>query len=166
MRVRQSLELLFCPPFSPLLRSRRTGSSRWIDAWVTTDDGSTYVDFAKTPIPAVLLLRVASFTAGRIPGEPVVTGTPGALGATIRSFSAWTMRSSPSGGAVTRISVPRLVAQSRIDRDRVREVHRHRQTRWRSAHHAMRIMRESKNGGQFIAPLSQCETELQAGGPW
>jgi len=54
-----------------------------IDAWRTTDDGSTFVDFAKTPIPAGFFCSGSAPFSGRVAfqGEPVVTGTPGALGA-------------------------------------------------------------------------------------
>jgi hypothetical protein len=54
-----------------------------IDVWRTTDDGSTFVDFAKTPIPAGFFCPGSAAFTGRVAfqGEPVVTGTPGALGA-------------------------------------------------------------------------------------
>src|SRR5215208_2001585 len=55
-----------------------------IDAWATTNDGSTYIDFAKNPIPAGFFCPGSAPFTGRVAlrGEPVVTGTPGALGAT------------------------------------------------------------------------------------
>src|SRR5215210_15053 len=55
-----------------------------IDVWMTPADGSTFVDFAKTPIPAGFFCSGSAPFTGRVAfqGEPVVTGTPGALGAT------------------------------------------------------------------------------------
>jgi hypothetical protein len=54
-----------------------------IDVWRTTDDGSTFVDFSRTPIPAGFFCPGSAPFTGRVAlqGEPVVTGTPGALGA-------------------------------------------------------------------------------------
>jgi hypothetical protein len=55
-----------------------------IDVWMTKGDGSTFIDFAKTPIPAGFFCSSSAAFTGRVAfeGEPVVTGTPGALGAT------------------------------------------------------------------------------------
>ncbi|PYQ54802.1 MAG: hypothetical protein DMF53_28970 [Acidobacteria bacterium] len=55
-----------------------------IDAWQTRGDGSTFVDFARTPIPAGFFCAgSAPFTAKvAFQGVPVVTNTPKALGAT------------------------------------------------------------------------------------
>jgi hypothetical protein len=55
-----------------------------IDVWETRGDGSTFVDFAQTPIPAGFFCPgSAPFTAKvAFQGVPVVTGTPKALGNT------------------------------------------------------------------------------------
>ncbi|HEX6904406.1 MAG TPA: hypothetical protein VF789_32155 [Thermoanaerobaculia bacterium] len=55
-----------------------------IDVWATPGDGSTFFDFAKRPIPAGFFCPGSSpFTAKvAFTGEPIVTGIPGALGAT------------------------------------------------------------------------------------
>jgi hypothetical protein len=53
-----------------------------IDTWVTPADGSTFVDFATTPIPAGFFCPGSAPFTGKVAfkGEPIVTGTPGALG--------------------------------------------------------------------------------------
>lgn len=53
-----------------------------IDVWATTNDGSTFVDFAKAPIPAGFFCPNSAPFTGRVAfqGEPIVTDTPGALG--------------------------------------------------------------------------------------
>lgn len=55
-----------------------------IDAWETKGDGSTFVDFAQTPIPAGFFCAGSAPFTGRVAfqGVPVVTGTPKALGNT------------------------------------------------------------------------------------
>ncbi|HEV7504478.1 MAG TPA: hypothetical protein VGS07_06185 [Thermoanaerobaculia bacterium] len=55
-----------------------------IDAWRTMGDGSTFIDFAKNPIPAGFFCASSAPFTGKLAfeGVPVVTGTPGALGAT------------------------------------------------------------------------------------
>jgi hypothetical protein len=53
-----------------------------IDTWRTTEDGSTYIDFAKTPIPAGFFCPGSAPFTGRVGlrGEPIVTSVPKALG--------------------------------------------------------------------------------------
>jgi hypothetical protein len=55
-----------------------------IDVWRTRGDGSTFVDFGKHPIPAGFFCANSAPFTGKLAleGVPVVTGTPGALGAT------------------------------------------------------------------------------------
>src|SRR5262245_357449 len=55
-----------------------------IDLWRTPSDGSTYADFALTPIPAGFFCFKSEPFTGRIPfrGVPVATSVPGVLGAT------------------------------------------------------------------------------------
>jgi len=54
-----------------------------IDVWATKGDGTTYVDFAKNPIPAGFFCAHSAPFTGKVAfrGEPLVTGAPGALGA-------------------------------------------------------------------------------------
>ncbi len=53
-----------------------------IDTWRTTEDGSTFIDFAKTPIPAGFFCSGSEPFTGRVAlrGEPIVTSVPKALG--------------------------------------------------------------------------------------
>jgi hypothetical protein len=53
-----------------------------IDLWATSGDGSTFSDFAKTPIPAGFFCPSSEPFTGRIAfkGVPIATGQPGALG--------------------------------------------------------------------------------------
>jgi len=129
-----------------------------IDAWVTTKDGSTFVDFARTPIPAGFFCPGSEPFTGRLAfqGEPVVTVTPGALGATDTIVqrlddAAFNKR----GVAVTRIQFRALslksiapiqtacgqyTATARLDG--IQPITR------------MVITREGKDGGRFSAPLA------------
>jgi hypothetical protein len=53
-----------------------------IDTWRTTEDGSTFIDFAKTPIPAGFFCSGSEPFTGRVAlrGEPIATSVPKALG--------------------------------------------------------------------------------------
>jgi hypothetical protein len=125
---------------------------------MTTDDGSTFVDFAKTPIPAGFFCPSSAPFTGRIAfqGEPVVTGTPGALGAADTVVqrlddAAFNKR----GVAVTRLqfralslkslapvetSCGKFTATARLDG--VQPITR------------MVITRDDEKGGRFSAPLA------------
>lgn len=129
-----------------------------IDTWRTTEDGSTFIDFAKTPIPAGFFCASSAPFTGRVAlmGEPIVTGTPGALGAADTIVqrlddAAFNKR----GVAVTRIQFRALslkgiapletecgqfTVTASLDGDQPI-------TR-------MRIVRENEKGGRFTGPLS------------
>ena len=129
-----------------------------IDGWTTTDDGSTFIDFAKNPIPAGFFCPGSAAFTGRVElrGEPIVTGTPGALGATDTIIqrlddAAFNRR----GVAVTRIQFRALSLKSiapietgcgqftaSASLDGVQPITR------------MVITRENEQGGRFSAPLS------------
>ncbi len=53
-----------------------------IDVWRTPGDGTTFVDFAKNPIPKGFFCSKSGSFTGRIvlQGRPLTTGTPGELG--------------------------------------------------------------------------------------
>jgi hypothetical protein len=129
-----------------------------IDVWRTTDDGSTFVDFAKTPIPAGFFCSGSSPFTGRVAfrGEPIVTGTPGALGAADTIVqrldnAAFNKR----GVALTRIQFRALSLKSLAPIEtacgkftatvRLNGVQPITQ---------MVITRDDENGGRFSAPLS------------
>ena len=129
-----------------------------IDGWATTEDGSTFIDFAKHPLPAGFFCPSSAPFTGRVAlrGEPIVTGTPGALGAADTIVqrlddAAFNRR----GVAVTRIQFRALSLKSIepietgcgqftafASLDGVQPVTR------------MVITRENEKGGRFSAPLS------------
>ena len=129
-----------------------------IDVWATPDDGSTFVDFAKTPIPAGFFCPGSSPFTGKeaFKGEPIVTGTPGALGTTDTIVqrlddAAFNKR----GVAMTRVQFRALSLKSLAPietecgkftvtaaLDGVQPITR------------MVITRENKTGGRFTAPLA------------
>ena len=128
-----------------------------IDVWETKGDGSTFIDFAKNPIPAGFFCSGSAPFTGRVAfrGEPIVTGTPGALGATDTIVqrlddAAFNKR----GLAVTRTQVRALSLKSMapietacgnfaaaVRLDGVQPITQ------------MRITRENESGGQFSGPL-------------
>lgn len=129
-----------------------------IDVWTTSADGSTVVDFAKTPIPAGFFCSGSAPFTGKVAfkGEPIVTGTPGALGTADTIVqrlddAAFNKR----GVARTRIQFRALSLKSlapietecgkftvTATLDGVQPITR------------MVITRENKTGGRFTAPLA------------
>lgn len=129
-----------------------------IDGWATPASGSTFVDFAKKPIPAGFFCPGSAPFTGKLTlrGEPLVTGTPGALGATDTIVqrlddAAFNQR----GVAVTRIQFRALSLKSigpiqtscgkftaTASLDGVQPITR------------MVITRQNEKGGYFTAPLS------------
>jgi hypothetical protein len=128
-----------------------------IDVWMTRGDGTTFIDFAKTPIPAGFFCSRSTPFASKVVfrGEPIVTGTPGALGATDTIVqrlddAAFNKR----GVAVTRMQVRALSLKSMapietgcgkfaasVRLDGVQPITQ------------MVITRDNENGGRFSAPL-------------
>jgi hypothetical protein len=129
-----------------------------IDVWMTKGDGSTFVDFAKNPIPAGFFCPSSAPFTGKVAfqGVPIVTGTPGALGRADTIVqrlddAAFDKR----GVATTRVQVRALSLKSiepintacgKFDLS-VRLDGTQPTTR-------MRILRDDENGGRFSAPLS------------
>ena len=128
------------------------------DLWRTTNDGSTFISLAKTPIPAGFFCAGSAPFAGKIvlQGEPLVTEVPGALGATDTIVerldnAAFNKR----GQAVTRLQFRALSLKSLVPietscgkfnatvrLDGVQPLTR------------MVITRRSEDGGTFSAPLA------------
>ena len=130
-----------------------------IDVWATSDDGSTFVNFAKTPIPAGFFCPGSAPFTGKVAfkGEPLVTGTPGALGATDTIVQRLDDAAfNKKGVAVTRIQARALSLKSLAPIETecgqfnvtasldsgVQPITR------------MVITRENEKGGRFSAPLS------------
>jgi len=161
MRVRAlgivGIALLLSSFVAPVFAADRVVQNG-IDIWATPDDGSTFVDFAKRPIPAGFFCPGSSPFTGKVAfrGEPIVTGTPGALGTTDTIVqrlddAAFNKR----GVARTRIQFRALSLKSlapietecgkftvAATLDGVQPITR------------MVITRENKTGGRFTAPLA------------
>lgn len=128
-----------------------------IDVWMTRGDGSTFIDFAKNPIPAGFFCPGSAPFTGRVAlvGEPIVTGTPGALGAADTIVQRLDDAAfNKQGVAVTRIQIRALSLKSvapvktacgtftaSVSLDGAQPTTR------------MLITREDKHGGRFSAPL-------------
>lgn len=157
MRVRLGMVLLISV-FAPSAFAADRVIQNGIDVWTTAAHGLTFVDFAKNPIPAGFFCPDSAAFTGKVAfrGEPLVTGTPGALGTTDTIVqrlddAAFDRR----GVAVTRIQVRALSLMSvepirttcgafniAASLDGAQPITR------------MRIIREHENGGRFLAPLA------------
>lgn len=157
MRVRLGVLLLISGFATSAFASDRV-IQNGIDTWMTKGDGSTFVNFAKNPIPAGFFCPNSAPFTGKVAfrGVPIVTGTPGALGAADTIVqrlddAEFNFR----GVAVTRVQVRALSLQSVepiqtgcgkfnvfMGLDGAQPVTR------------MRIIRDNEEGGRFSAPLS------------
>jgi hypothetical protein len=149
---------MICCLAAPALAADRV-IQNGIDAWVTTDDGSTFIDFTKKPIPAGFFCAGSAPFTGRVAlrGEPIVTDVPGALGkadtivqrlddaafnkrnraVTRLQFRALSLK----GLAPLETSCGKFAVSARLDGG-VQPITR------------MVITREDADGGRFIAPLA------------
>ncbi|HEX6904407.1 MAG TPA: hypothetical protein VF789_32160 [Thermoanaerobaculia bacterium] len=129
-----------------------------IDVWSTPGDGSTFVDFAKTPIPAGFFCPGSSPFAAKVAfrGEPLVTGTPGALGATDTIVQRLDDAAfNKKGVAVTRIQARALSLKSLAPIEN--ECGKFNVTASLEGPQPitrMVIARDNEKGGRFSAPLS------------
>lgn len=157
MRVVLGLALLVSCVVAPAFAADRV-IQNGIDVWMTPGDGSTFVDFAKNPIPAGFFCSSSAPFTGKVAfrGVPIVTGVPGAL----RNADTIVQRLDDAafdkrGVATTRIQVRALSLASiepistacgkfdlSVSLDGVQPTTR------------MRIIRDNDNGGRFFAPLS------------
>ena len=128
-----------------------------IDIWSTRADGSTYLDFAKIPVPSGFFCQRSEPFTGRVvlKGKPLATGIPGSLGITDTIVE----RLDPAvfndmGVAFTRIQIRALQLESvapiktacgdytlRVDLSGPQPVSR------------LRITRDNEQGGHFSAPI-------------
>jgi len=129
-----------------------------IDVWQTKGDGSTFIDFARNPIPAGFFCASSAPYTGRLAleGVPIVTGTPRALGAadtivqrlddavfnkrgtamTRLQFRALSLKSV----SAIETSCGKFTASVRLDGVQPTT--------------QMLIVRDDENGGRFSAPLA------------
>jgi hypothetical protein len=128
------------------------------DISVTPADGSSFLDFTKKPIPAGFFCPGSAPFTGKVAfrGEPIVTGTPGALGATdtiVQRLDDAVFNK--RGVARTRVQFRALSLKSlapietecgkftvTVSLDGVQPITR------------MVITRENKTGGRFTVPLA------------
>lgn len=129
-----------------------------IDLWYTPGNGTTFIDFAKSPIPAGFFCFDSAPFNGRIAfrGVPVATGEKGALGRTdtiVQRLDDAVFNK--NGVAVTRIQMRVLhfesvrPIQTSCGAFRVEVKLNGAQPITR-----MRIVRESETGGRFFAPIA------------
>jgi hypothetical protein len=129
-----------------------------IDLWTTRGDGSTFVDFSVSPLPAGFFCQRSEPFTGRVgfQGLPLATGVPGALGRTdtiVQRLDDAVFNK--NGVAFTRLQVRALNFESiamiktacgpfkaTVTLDGEQPITR------------MKIVRENAQGGRFYAPIS------------
>ena len=157
MRSRLGLFVVLLLAALPMFAADRVIQSG-IDPWRTPGDGSTFIDFSKTPIPAGFFCFKSAPFAGLMVfrGVPVATAEPGAL----RRTDTIVQRLDDAvfdknGVATTRIQV-RALHFVGVEPIRTAcgaysvEVHLNGEQPVTN----MRIVREYENGGRFFAPIA------------
>jgi hypothetical protein len=157
MRVRSLGIVFLVSSFATSAFAADRAIQNGIDVWSTKGDGSTFIDFAKTPIPAGFFCAGSAAFTGKVAfqGEPIVTGTAKALGATdtiVQRLDDAVFNK--RGVAVTRTQVRALSLKSvtpletgcgkfaaTVRLDGVQPITQ------------MVIRRENENGGRFSGPL-------------
>jgi hypothetical protein len=131
---------------------------RGIDIFTTTDDGTTYYDFSKTPLPAGFFCKGSPAFTGRITfkGLPIETGEPGQLHGTdtvIERLDDAVFDA--TGTAVTRIQFRALSLVSIAPvKTACGSFHAYVTLAGKQRETLMRIIRTSDAGGKFLAPLA------------
>jgi len=141
---------------SPLVADGVIG--RGIDTFTTTADGTTFYDFAASPIPAGFFCKSSAPFTGRVSfrGLPLETGSPGQLhGADTVIERLDDAAFDGSGTAVTRI---RFRALSLVSVAPVKTAcgayHVYVSLAGKQRETTMRIYRTQEDGGNFVAPLA------------
>ncbi|HEY2294573.1 MAG TPA: hypothetical protein VGM86_28060, partial [Thermoanaerobaculia bacterium] len=151
-----TLTVAFLAVVSPLAAD--TVIHRGIDTFTTTANGTTFYDFAQSPIPAGFFCKSSAAFTGRVAfkGLPLETGAPGQL------HSADTVIErlddavfDASGTAVTRIQFRALslVSISPL-KTACGSFHVYVTLAGKQRETTMRIYRTSDGGGHFLAPLA------------
>lgn len=129
-----------------------------IDPWKTPGNGTTYIDFSKSPIPAgFFCFKSAPFTGLVIlKGVPIVTGERGALGKTdtiVQRLDDAVFNE--KGVAHTRIQMRALhLVSIEPIKTACGAYNMEVQLNGEQPVTNMRIVRENENGGRFFAPLA------------
>jgi hypothetical protein len=131
---------------------------RGIDTFTTTSDGTTFVDFAKSPIPAGFFCKGSSVFTGRVAfrGLPLETAVPGQL----RNADTIIERLDDAafdknGVAVTRIQFRALSLVSTAPiKTGCGAYHVYVKLNGPQRVTTMKIYRTQEDGGYFVAPLA------------
>jgi hypothetical protein len=131
---------------------------RGIDVFTTVADGSTYYDFAKTPIPAGFFCKGSKPFAGRVTlkGVPLATGAPGELwGADTVVERLDDAAFNAKGTAVTRLQFRALsLASIAPIKTGCGAFHVYVSLAGEQRVTTMSIHRTKEGGGTFVAPLA------------
>ncbi|MEA2604950.1 MAG: hypothetical protein QOF89_5942 [Acidobacteriota bacterium] len=128
-----------------------------IDVWHTPGDGTSYVDFARNPIPKGFFCTKSAAFTGRIAlrGRPLTTGTPGELGGAdtiVQRLDDATFDG--SGVATTRIQLRALQLESVAPvKTTCGDFHVQVSLSGTQPTTKMRIIRETESSGRFEAPI-------------
>jgi hypothetical protein len=151
-----TLAVLFLVGVSPL--SADIVIRRGIDSFTTVANGTTYYDFAQSPIPAGFFCKRSAPFAGRVAfrGLPLETGAPGDLhGADTVIERLDDAAFDASGTAVTRIQFRALSLVSIAPvKTGCGAYHVYVSLAGKQRETTMRIYRTEKDGGNFVAPLA------------
>jgi len=150
------LAVAFLAVVSPLAAD--TVIHRGIDSFTTTVNGTTFYDFAQSPIPAGFFCKSSAAFTGRVAfkGLPLETGAPGQLhGADTVIERLDDAVFDASGTAVTRIQFRALslVSISPV-KTACGSFHVYVTLAGKQRETTMRIYRTSEGGGHFLAPLA------------
>lgn len=141
----------------PALGARVDTIERGIDVWWTAGDGTTFIDFAKQPIPKGFFCPKSQAFTGRIvlQGRPLATGNPGELGGADTIIQRLDDAAfAKNNVAVTRIQMRALQLESVAPFKTVCGDYNARVvTDGQQPITKMRIVRDNEAGGHFIAPL-------------
>jgi hypothetical protein len=131
---------------------------RGIDTFTTTANGTTFYDFAQSPIPAGFFCKSSAVFTGRVAfkGLPLETGAPGQLhGADTVIERLDDAVFDSTGTAVTRIQFRALSMVSIAPlKTACGSFHVYVTLAGKQRETTMRIVRTSEDGGHFLAPLA------------
>ena len=151
-----SFAVVFLAVVSPLAAD--TVIHRGIDSFTTTNNGTTFYDFAQNPIPAGFFCKASAAFTGRVAfkGLPLETGAPGQLhdaDTIIERLDDAVFDA--SGTAVTRIQFRALSMVSIAPiKTACGSFHVYVTLAGKQRETTMRIYRTSEGGGHFLAPLA------------
>jgi hypothetical protein len=131
---------------------------RGTDVFTTTSDGSTYYDFAQSPIPAGFFCKGSKAFTGRVAfkGLPLVTGAPGQLGGADTVIERLDDADFDANGtAATRIQFRALSMVSIAPiKTACGAFHLYVSLGGKQRVTTMNIYRTQQGGGNFLAPLA------------